>query len=861
MATAYDRMVKLDKYRKEIDEATAAGDLLDPKELMMGLYAHGICGQDLKNVIKMQADIAKRRDNRKWLSTAAREAAMVVEETFLDSSWVDENLYMVWRVPKKTKRWTGATKCTTDIRKKEDPSVETISEDAAAGSSAGFSGTAAGTEPVVDASSITVTVDNLPVIRSVEMSVSSSEQSEEDVPKRQWSFERSISMTESQPGPIQECVEIPSRSRETRSTPNKVEGHGDSVLKPPCSREVRYHSARSPERSTHRRQRHEQASGSSRNRERSLHQGTEQERPSRRGNRQEKSSSPFRSRRGEIKESSRSPAQVGSHSQKRSRSPVPEEEPERGVKTMVFWSSRPESAPASLRQGKRKLVPCSIPGCGEEVFNMKEHIEQDHAPAVFDYYQHPSMELTRSWVQCLVQMVQAIFGESAILQDMVDYINNRRSIAPGWFVTPEQQAAMVDMCQASGWEKPDEFSLDPVNSAAALMHWRCLGVFAAEISRQQMEQLRLSYPACEPRRGQTSTVATDYALQSGQIQFREELQLNVYQEEVVYVPQPGPSYRDASGGSFPQPGNSSDALTGTFPQPGNSSRDESPYQQTASSVSTVVIPMYDSHFHLDRLSTTVGEQLCSLNDICRVCPLPEFENHTLKLTGATASFCDRETLPRPEDIASLVRSGFKVMVGAHPKVILSPEERWRVKSLVQLPDVSGLGEVGLDHTTSPDLWHRQERQLKDLVTGLEPSKVLTLHVRGMNSDATGVEAFMRCLDILSPISPGSRRVQLHCFTGSKEVVEEWLESFPYTYFSFTNMVSRFTTRQRRALRAIPRDRLLLETDAPYFVPRGRNLGSPSWLYPVAEAIARVLEDVSPEEVLELTETNAQRLFH
>ena len=147
-------------------------------------------------------------------------------------------------------------------------------------------------------------------------------------------------------------------------------------------------------------------------------------------------------------------------------------------------------------------------------------------------------------------------------------------------------------------------------------------------------------------------------------------------------------------------------------------------------------------------------------------------------------------------------------------VILTPEERWRVESLVQLPEVSGLGVVELDHTTSPDLWHRQERQLKDMVTGLEPSKVLTLHVRGMNSDTTGVEAFMRCLDILSPISPGSRRVQLHCFTGCKEFVEEWLGSFPYTYLSFTNMVSRFTTRQMRALRAIPRDRLLLETDAP-----------------------------------------------
>ena len=185
------------------------------------------------------------------------------------------------------------------------------------------------------------------------------------------------------------------------------------------------------------------------------------------------------------------------------------------------------------------------------------------------------------------------------------------------------------------------------------------------------------------------------------------------------------------------------------------------------------------------------------------------------------------------------------MTGAHPKVILTPEERWRVESLVQLPEVSGLGEVGLDNTTSPDLWHRQERQLKDLLTGLEPSKVLTLHLRWMSSDTTGVEAFMRCLYILSPISPESRRVQLHCFTGSKEVVDEWLESFPYTYFSFTNMVSRFTTRQRRALRAIPRDGLLLETDAPYFAARISALRSPSW--------HRVLENVSPEEELELTE--------
>ena len=176
---------------------------------------------------------------------------------------------------------------------------------------------------------------------------------------------------------------------------------------------------------------------------------------------------------------------------------------------------------------------------------------------------------------------------------------------------------------------------------------------------------------------------------------------------------PGSS-SDALACSFPQTGNSSnDALAGSFPQPGIQC-------VTRARITRLLLrflPMFDSHFHLARLSTTVGEQVCSLDDICRVCPLLQFENHTLKLTGATSSYCDRETLPRPEDIASLVRSGFKVMVEAHQMVILTPEERWRVKKLFQLPEVSGLGEVGLDHTTSPDLWHRQERQLKDLVTG------------------------------------------------------------------------------------------------------------------------------------------------
>ena len=99
----------------------------------MGLYANGVVGQELKSLFKMKVVIAKRRDNRKWLCTVAKEAEVFVNEDFLESIWVDNNIKLVRRVPKKTKRWTDSTRLTTDILKYMDTSLETITENAASG--------------------------------------------------------------------------------------------------------------------------------------------------------------------------------------------------------------------------------------------------------------------------------------------------------------------------------------------------------------------------------------------------------------------------------------------------------------------------------------------------------------------------------------------------------------------------------------------------------------------------------------------------------------------------------------------------------------------------------------------------------
>ena len=61
---------------------------------------------------------------------------------------------------------------------------------------------------------------------------------------------------------------------------------------------------------------------------------------------------------------------------------------------------------------------------------------------------------------------------------------------------------------------------------------------------------------------------------------------------------------------------------------------------------------------------------------------------------------------------------------------------------------------------------------------------------------------------------------------------------------------------------LPMDRILLETDSPYLAPvphRGEN-NKPEYIRYVAEVIAR-LKDLTVDEVLQITENNARRLFN
>lgn len=167
--------------------------------------------------------------------------------------------------------------------------------------------------------------------------------------------------------------------------------------------------------------------------------------------------------------------------------------------------------------------------------------------------------------------------------------------------------------------------------------------------------------------------------------------------------------------------------------------------------------------------------------------------------------------------------------------------------------VVAIGEIGLDYHY--DLSPREvQREVfaRQLALADECGLPAALHVR---------EAYGDCLAVLKENSSLlGHGVLLHCWSGSPESVREF--SAFGAYFAFGGSLTfKGAHKGAESLALVPRDRLLLETDAPYLTPvpfRGR-VNRPEYVAYVAGKVAEVL-GISREEVEEITTENAKRLF-
>jgi TatD DNase family protein len=164
--------------------------------------------------------------------------------------------------------------------------------------------------------------------------------------------------------------------------------------------------------------------------------------------------------------------------------------------------------------------------------------------------------------------------------------------------------------------------------------------------------------------------------------------------------------------------------------------------------------------------------------------------------------------------------------------------------------IVGIGEIGLDYfyTHSP-----REVQLKALEEqidlALRHDLPIVFHVR------EAFEDFWPLFDNFHGI-----RGELHSFTDSRENLEEGLRRGLYVG---VNGISTFTKveTQKEMFTAIPLEKMLLETDAPFLTPvpfRGK-VNEPAFVRSVAEFHAH-LRGISLEEIANKTTTNANTLF-
>jgi TatD DNase family protein len=172
-------------------------------------------------------------------------------------------------------------------------------------------------------------------------------------------------------------------------------------------------------------------------------------------------------------------------------------------------------------------------------------------------------------------------------------------------------------------------------------------------------------------------------------------------------------------------------------------------------------------------------------------------------------------------------------------------------SLAAMPGMAAIGEIGLDYhyDFSPrPAQHAVLRRQLQLAVALD--KPVILHNRESDAD----------LRALVDDAPRALRGVLHCFLADRAMAEWAIARGLYIGvggpLTFKNIHGL-----REIIRALPLERLLLETDCPYLAPHphrgGRN--EPAYVVHVADKLAQLFERPL-EEIAARTAENAARLF-
>jgi TatD DNase family protein len=187
---------------------------------------------------------------------------------------------------------------------------------------------------------------------------------------------------------------------------------------------------------------------------------------------------------------------------------------------------------------------------------------------------------------------------------------------------------------------------------------------------------------------------------------------------------------------------------------------------------------------------------------------------------------------------------------AHEELDLTVED---LVARTRHPKVVAIGEAGLDYHYDSNPREAQERGFRNHIAAARATGLpLVIHSREADADMARI--------LEEETGRGPFPAVLHCFTGGRELAERAIALG--LSISFTGILTFKKSDELRAIAAaLPVERILVETDAPYLAPgphRGKR-NEPAFVVETAKVLAQT-RGVSFEEIARQTTANFFRLF-
>jgi len=208
------------------------------------------------------------------------------------------------------------------------------------------------------------------------------------------------------------------------------------------------------------------------------------------------------------------------------------------------------------------------------------------------------------------------------------------------------------------------------------------------------------------------------------------------------------------------------------------------------------------------------------------------------------------------DLANAFPGRVLAAVALHPNeapIVEDLEADWAIiEKLAHEPRVRAIGETGLDYfRTPPELQKRQQESFKwHIDLAKRTNKALVIHDRDSHEDVLSV-----LLEVGAP-----EKTVFHCFSGDVEMAKTCIERGYILSFAGT-MTFKNAPALREAVKLVPHEQLLVETDSPFLAPTPHRgaLNTPAQIANIVRAMA-VERDEDVAELATALSKNAERIF-